>query len=189
MAKNNILSEALLKDAPSQKLFLKLVDGSVTTEKLADGSVTAEKLAVDIGTSKIEITDLDTLNTEDVGDRGKPSVYTVYAFGRNVGILFVFTDGLRNVVTQVFITHQSDMSRNIFSSDNTKVFTYYRIYNLHSNTAGWEKGTWSEWSPYVDENIHRLIDNAQTKISTIMSTINSITTLSNDEVEGIWENN
>lgn len=215
MTKEIFLSEALLRDNPKRKLYLKLGDKSVTTDKLADKSVTAEKLAIGLGTPNgiatldsngnvlasqlgnvrdgvipsISIDKLDSLCTSEIVASKVPSIYNVLNSitpKDNVGILFIFGDGVKHIVTQILFTHLTPPYTNVSSSHNdTELRQYYRIYNNHAPHATWPIGTWSKWKPYIEPEIEKTLN----IFGNVLSQLSKLEELSVEEVTNIWENN
>ena len=97
-------------------------------------------------TAEIELQQLDSIFSQDWDGR-KDYVVTdsTYAGGKkNVGKLIVFTDNLRHVVTEVFITHYLVKNGEITNGhDHNRVFIYSRNCDRHTRI-------WSDWKNYYD---------------------------------------
>ena len=95
---------------------------------------------------EIALEDLDKLSTSATTYFvGTAPVFLIVKKGTIiVGILQVFTDDMRHVVTQVFTTHYALVNGSFGSAHiDTKVFTYYRSYSISSPNI--PTGTWSAW--------------------------------------------
>lgn len=137
----------------------------------------------------ISVEDLDSLNQIKVGESGQPVIYAVTDFGKNVGVLSLFSDSMSHVITQIFVTHCFWKDGNFNSHDDSKIHQYFRSYNNNAAHATWDKGTWSEWKPFVDSEIQDKINLMWQGLENAFQTINAISAIENTDIDNMWSNN
>lgn len=130
----------------------------------------------------VDIDKLDTLCKYTDGLSGQPVVYAVIQANRNAGILFLFSDSMSHVVTQIITTHCLWNNGNFNAHDDAKIHCYSRSYNINAAHATWDKGTWSEWTPFIDYELNSKVNlmwNALTNIT-------SVKALEDSDIDDIW---
>lgn len=153
------------------------------------------KVSVD-SISSISFDNIDNIkNLEDTYE-GKPLIYAVTkpkntSNGRVnvfIGILEILGDDMSHVVTQILTTHclyNADTKQFDFSAHtDDKIYKCYRSYNVNAPQLTTPKGTWTDWTPFVNATIQSTIDiltrkviNLETKITNLES---HAVTLGND---------
>ena len=84
-----------------------------------------------------------------------------------VGVLDVYMDSMRHVITEVLTTHYIlDEASGLLSSahKDDSLYFYYRAYNIDSSSltaSGVAKKTWSSWCEYSDELREMLSDSVE----------------------------
>ncbi len=156
----------------------------------------ADKQRLEQGVKSVDLNDLDKLNNTTDGEAGKPVVYAVTStnpiYGsRNVGVLLLFSDDMEHVTTQILTTHcYYNSSKKAFNghTDN-KIYQYSRVYNNSASHGLSDMGTWSEWSPFIDDTIASIISIMNKNISNLQDALNKISSLSDSEIDEVWNNN
>lgn len=140
-----------------------------------------------VGVPSINFSQLDTLNDPTTCCMGgSPTFYGVVASkvgggSINMGVLRLFSDDMSHVVTQVLTTHQIyDSNKHSWSGhSDSEIYTYFRSYNFKAPHLTADKGSWTEWQPYVEPLIKKMI----------LGTGGSVTKLENSEIANIWDRN
>lgn len=153
------------------------------TEERAGLMSAEDKGRLERAYAKVDISELDNLHEAESCASGEPVSYAVTRRGRNIGVLYVISDEASHVVTQVLLTHY--LLPNLSHKDDT-LYTYYRIYNINSPYASWDKGTWSVWSTYVDGNTKILLDYIQKYILELQENFKAITSIDNETIDEVW---
>ena len=112
----------------------------------------------------ILLEELDTMGTDGSreallalvrrsGDNMPVSVYAVMQGRYLVGSLFLFSDSMGHVLTQVLESHCvfEDGVLNTDSHTDAKITRYFRSYNLSSPSLEVERDSWTPWMPCVAE--------------------------------------
>lgn len=156
----------------------------------------ADKKRLEQGVKSIDLGELDNLNRTTDGESGMPVVYAVTssspAYGtRNVGILFVFSDDMEHVTTQIFTTHcYYDSSKKSFNGHmDGKIYQYSRVYNNSAAHGLSDKGTWSEWSSFVDDTISEVLTLMNKNINANKDALNNITAIESSDIDEVWNKN
>lgn len=141
----------------------------------------------------ISLDELDSLSQISKGETGQPVVYAVTidskAFGsRNVGVLFLFSDDMKHVMTQIFITHcYYDSNTKSFNGHvDNNIYQYSRIYNNNASRGLSEKGTWSEWSPFIDGTVSLVLSTMNKNIKANTEALNNISAIGDSDIDNIW---
>lgn len=113
-------------------------------------------------TRVIDISEIDNIKTAAQQLSSAPSRYTVKTQRGSseviVGILDVFSDSMRHLLTEVLTTHyalNSDGTLDTSTHYDNEIFIYYRSYKLTDCPLETETGTWTKWElinkplPYV----------------------------------------
>ena len=117
-----------------------------------------------------------------------------------VGVIDIFSDSNGAHLTEVLTTSYA-MSQGVLdwnTRNDTKVYTYYRVYNINSSTltgAGVNKGAWSSWSELIPDTItDALAKEAQERkdadvalTANLQQIIDSDVYLTQDEYEALTE--
>ena len=142
------------------------------------------------GIHSISFDNIDNIkNLEDTYE-GKPLIYAVTkpkntsngSVNVFIGILEILADDSSHLVTQILTTHcfyNADTKQFDFSSHTDgKIYKCYRSYNINSPNLTSPKGTWTDWSPFVDPTIQsvisilsRKINDLETKITNLKSNV------------------
>lgn len=153
------------------------------------------KVSVDIITS-ISFDNIDNIkNLEDTYE-GKPLIYAVTkpkntsnsSVNVFIGVLEIIGDDMSHVVTQILTTHclyNADTKQFDFSAHtDDKIYKCYRSYNINSPNLTSPKGTWTDWTPFVDPTIQSVISILSRKINELETKITNLeshaVTLGND---------
>lgn len=129
------------------------------------------------GITSISFDNIDNIkNLEDTYE-GKPLIYAVikpkYTTSGNVntiiGILEIIGDDMSHVVTQRLTTHcayNANTKQFDFSShSDNEIYQCFRSYNVNSPLLTNDKGTWTDWTPFVDATIQSTISFLSRKVS------------------------
>lgn len=126
----------------------------------------------------ITLGELDTLGTDGelmsmyglLRDKPHTRYRVVTTYGNEtftVGVLDVYMDSMRHVITEVLTTHYIlDEASGLLSSahKDDSLYFYYRAYNIDSSSltaSGVAKKTWSSWCEYSDELREMLSDSVE----------------------------
>ena len=141
----------------------------VTSGGVFNAIATAKQQAIDAAkaseaelTRVIDISEIDNIKTAAQQLSSAPSRYTVKTQRGNaeviVGVLDVFSDSMRHVLTEVLTTHyvlNDDGTIDTETHVDNEIFFYYRSYKLVDCPLDTETGTWTKWQlinkplPYV----------------------------------------
>lgn len=141
----------------------------VTSGGVFNAIATAKQQAIDAAkaseaelTQVIDISLIDNIKTAAQQLSSAPSRYTVKTQRGNaeviVGVLDVFSDSMRHVLTEVLTTHyvlNDDGTIDTETHVDNEIFIYYRSYKLVDCPLDTETGTWTKWQlinkplPYV----------------------------------------
>ena len=138
------------------------------------------------GITSISFDNIDNIkNLEDTYE-GKPLIYAVTkpkntSNGRVnviIGVLEIIGDDMSHVVTQILTTHcfyNADTKQFDFSAHtDDKIYKCYRSYNINSPLLTNAKGTWTDWTPFVDATIQSTISILSRKISELEKKITNL---------------
>ena len=148
------------------------------------------------GINSISFDNIDNIkNLEDTYE-GKPLIYAVTkpkhttSVNANVfiGILEIIGDEISHVVTQIFTTHclynTSTKQFDFSAHSDDKIYQCYRSYNVNSPLLTNAKGTWTDWTPFVDATIQSTISFLSRKVVELENKITNLeshaVTLGND---------
>ena len=148
------------------------------------------------GITSISFDNIDNIkNLEDTYE-GKPLIYAVTkpkntSNGRVnviIGILEIIGDDMSHVVTQRLTTHclyDTDTKQfNFNAHTDDRIYQCYRSYNVNSPLLTNTKGTWTDWTPFVDATIQSTIDILTRKVIELETKITNLeshaVTLGND---------
>lgn len=148
------------------------------------------------GINSISFDNIDNIkNLEDIYE-GKPLIYAVTKLVKLkngnvnaiIGILEIIGDDMSHVVTQILTTHciyNADTKQFDFNSHRDDViYQCYRTYNVNSPHLTNTKGTWTDWTPFVDDTIQSTISFLTRKVSALETKITNLernaVTLDND---------
>lgn len=141
-----------------------------TTAREADVAQLRSETADVIKT--IELTDLDSLaESREAAAAFANTVtnarWTVTSNGRKVGVLEVFSDGMRHQLTEVLTSNYVSWS-NVSEHTDGAIYIYYRTYNINSTQMENKQGTWSAWKEVVPKTVSNWIEifKAQTVVLT-----------------------
>lgn len=123
----------------------------------------------------VDITTLDSLNDTSLIKSGQPVVYAVTDLKRNAGVLFLFSDNSSHVITQILTTHNYWTGKDFSVHHDHLIHCYCRSYNRNSPYAPWDKGTWSEWNPFIDADLQEKINQ-----------IDKIKALEDTDIDDVW---
>lgn len=115
-----------------------------------------------------------------------------------VGVIDIFSDYNGAHLTEMLTTSYA-MSQGVLdwsTRNDTKVYTYYRVYNINSSTltgAGVNKGIWSSWSELIPDTITNALaketqereDADATLAENLQKAIDSDVYLTQDEYEAL----
>lgn len=130
-----------------------VVEIGSATETEAGMMSAADKRRLEQGVKTVGMSELDGLNGVEAGADGKPVMYAVVKDSRNVGTLLLFSDDMSHVTTQIFTTHCYYSNGGFLGHMDDKIYQYSRIYNISAVHGLTDRGTWSEWTPFVDEAV------------------------------------
>ena len=138
------------------------------------------------GITSISFDNIDNIkNLEDTYE-GKPLIYAVTkpkntsngSVNVFIGVLEILGDDSSHVVTQILTTHclyNADTKQFDFSAHtDDKIYKCYRSYNINSPNLTSPKGTWTDWSPFVDPTIQSAISILSRKISELEKKITNL---------------
>lgn len=148
------------------------------------------------GITSISFDNIDNIkNLEDTYE-GKPLIYAVTkpkhtsngSVNVFIGVLEILGDDSSHVVTQILTTHclyNADTKQFDFSAHtDDKIYKCYRSYNVNSPNLTSPKGTWTDWSPFVDPTIQSVISILSRKVIDLETKITNLernaVTLGND---------
>ena len=148
------------------------------------------------GITSISFDSIDNIkNLEDTYE-GKPLIYAVTKPKNTsngnvnvfIGILEIIADDTSHVVTQILTTHclydAYTKQFNFNAHSDNKIYKCYRSYNINSPILTSPKGTWTDWSPFVDPTIQSVISILSRKVSQLETKITNLeshaVTLGND---------
>lgn len=146
--------------------------------------------------TSISFDNIDNIkNLEDTYE-GKPLIYAVTkpkpTTNGNVnvfiGILEILGDDMSHLVTQILTTHCFyDTNTKQFNFDahtDDRIYQCYRSYNINAPHLTNAKGTWSDWTPFVDATIQSTMNFLSRKVSELEKKITNLeshaVTLGND---------
>lgn len=132
----------------------------------------------------ILLEELDTMGTDGSreallalvrrsGDNMPVCVYSVMQGRYLVGSLFLFSDAMGHVLTQVLESHCvfEDGVLNTSSHTDAKITRYFRSYNLSSPSLEVERDSWTPWMPCVTEAVNGGDTSSTTTDAAILSLI------------------
>lgn len=138
------------------------------------------------GITSISFDNIDNIkNLEDTYE-GKPLIYAVTkpkntTNGRVnvfIGILEIIGDDMSHVVTQILTTHclyDTDTKQfNFNAHSDDRIYQCYRSYNVNSPYLTNTKGTWTDWTPFVDATIQSTISFLSRKVSDLETKITNL---------------
>lgn len=148
------------------------------------------------GIISISFDNIDNIkNLEDTYE-GKPLIYAVTkpknttsgSVNVFIGVLEIIGDDMSHLVTQILTTHclyDADTKQfNFNAHSDDKIYKCYRSYNVSAPNLTNPRGTWSDWSPFVDPTIQSAISILSRKISDLEKKITNLesnaVTLGND---------
>lgn len=148
------------------------------------------------GITSISFDNIDNIkNLEDTYE-GKPLIYAVTkpkntsngSVNVFIGILEIIGDDMSHIVTQILTTHcsynASTKQFNFNTHTDDKIYKCYRSYNVNAPHLTNPKGTWTDWSPFVDSTIQSVISTLGRKVSDLEKKITNLesnaVTLGND---------
>ena len=138
------------------------------------------------GITSISFDNIDNIkNLEDTYE-GKPLIYAVTkpkntsngSVNVFIGILEIIGDDMSHVVTQILTTHclyNADTKQFNFSAHtDDKIYKCYRSYNVNSPHLTNAKGTWTDWTPFVDATIQSTISILSRKVIELETKITNL---------------
>lgn len=148
------------------------------------------------GITSISFDNIDNIkNLEDTYE-GKPLIYAVTkpkhtsngSVNVFIGVLEIIGDDMSHVVTQIFTTHclyDTDTKQfNFNAHTDDKIYQCYRSYNINSPHLTNTKGTWTDWTPFIDATIQSTISILSRKVIDLETKITNLernaVTLGND---------
>ncbi len=158
-----ITEAGLLSPSEKDKLNFDSTPHEGSTKGVTSGGVfnaiaTAKQQAIDAAkaseaelTRVIDISEIDNIKTAAQQLSSAPSRYTVKTQRGNaeviVGVLDVFSDSMRHVLTEVLTTHYAlndDGTLDTETHVDNEIFIYYRSYKLTDCPLDTETGTWTK---------------------------------------------
>lgn len=138
------------------------------------------------GITSISFDNIDNIkNLEDTYE-GKPLIYAVTkpkntsngSVNVFIGVLEILGDDSSHVVTQILTTHciyNANTKQFDFSAHtDDKIYQCYRSYNINSPHLTNTKGTWTDWTPFVDATIQSAISILSRKVSELETKITNL---------------
>lgn len=138
------------------------------------------------GITSISFDNIDDIkNLEDTYE-GKPLIYSVTKTKKLisgdvtvfVGVLEIIGDDASHIVTQILTTHYLYDTKtkqfNLSTHNDEKIFKCYRSCNINSPFLTNAKGTWTDWTPFVDATIQSTIDILTTKLIELENKITNL---------------
>lgn len=138
------------------------------------------------GITSISFDNIDNIkNLEDTYE-GKPLIYAVTKPKKLsngnvnviIGILEIIGDDMSHLVTQILTTHcfyDADTKQFDFSAHtDDEIYKCYRSYNVNSPHLTNTKGTWTDWTPFVDATIQSAISVLSGKVSELETKITNL---------------
>ena len=138
------------------------------------------------GITSISFDNIDNIkNLEDTYE-GKPLIYAVTKLKKSsngnvnvfIGILEIIGDDMSHVVTQILTTHclyNADTKQfNFNAHSDDKIYKCYRSYNINSPYLTNTKGTWTDWTPFVDATIQSTISILSRKVIELETKITNL---------------
>lgn len=173
-----------------------VLDIAAATTTEAGVMSATDKQRLEQGVKSVGLNDLDKLNNTTDGEAGKPVVYAVTSTdtgngSRNVGVLLLFSDDMKHVTTQIFMTHcYYDSNKKSFNGHmDNKIYQYSRIYNNSAAHGLSDVGTWSEWSPFIDATMASAISIMGESVTEAREELKNITALPDSDIDEVWNNN
>lgn len=103
----------------------------------------------------VDVADLDGMVTgpTDYAMARDTGIYVVTSGGWNAGRLFVFSDSMHHVVTQVLLTHYTGEDNTLNTHTDGEIHLLYRSYGLSGVPAGHgvPEGAWSAWQDVLGQ--------------------------------------
>lgn len=138
------------------------------------------------GITSISFDNIDNIkNLEDTYE-GKPLIYAVTkpkntsngSVNVFIGVLEIIGDDMSHVVTQILTTHclyNANTKQFDFSAHtDDKIYQCYRSYNINSPHLNNTKGTWTDWTPFIDATIQSAISILSRKVSELETKITNL---------------
>lgn len=147
------------------------------------------------GINSISFNNIDNIKNLEDSYEGKPLIYAVTkpkisngSVNVIVGILEIIGDDMSHVVTQRLTTHcaySTNTKQFDFSSHtDDRIYQCYRSCNINSPLLTNAKGTWTDWTPFVDATIQSIINTLSRKVIDLETKITNLernaATLGND---------
>ena len=148
------------------------------------------------GITSISFNNIDNIKNLEDSYEGKPLIYAVTkpkntsngSVNVIIGILEIIGDDMSHVVTQRLTTrcvYNTNTKQFDFSShSDDRIYQCYRSYNINSPNLTNTKGTWTDWTPFIDATIRSTISILSRKISDLETKITNLernaVTLGND---------
>lgn len=148
------------------------------------------------GINSISFNNIDNIKNLEDSYEGKPLIYAVTkpkntsngSVNVIIGVLEIIGDDMSHIVTQRLTTHcvyNTNTKQFDFSSHtDDRIYQCYRSYNINSPLLTNTKGTWTDWTPFVDATIQSTISILSRKISELETKITNLernaVTLGND---------
>lgn len=146
----------------------------VTAEQTARTTADAELRTLAEGmVGSIDVTQIDSIpgSTSEAVKMAKDTLHSRWTLTynrRSVGVVDLFSDSMLHQLTEVLTTHYSMNTEGKldFSGHNDKaIYRYFRSYNINSAHLTNAKGTWTEWTEYIPENVQKVVSALSGSIS------------------------
>lgn len=138
------------------------------------------------GITSVSFDNIDNIKNLEDSYEGKPLIYAVTkpkntsngSVNVIIGILEIIGDDMSHVVTQRLTTHcvyNTNTKQFDFSSHtDDRIYQCYRSYNINSPLLTNTKGTWTDWTPFVDATIQSTISILSRKVSELETKITNL---------------
>ncbi len=126
------------------------VDTSTNMLYRWDGNTLVEAGAKAINTVDISVLDTVPSSIEDAVTKAEDALHSRWALtsdGANIGVIDMFSNGMKHQLTQVLTTHytMNDGVLDFTGHDDTAIYHYYRSYNICATDLGSGTGAWTAW--------------------------------------------
>lgn len=144
----------------------KIKDNTIESNHIVAGAIKDTHLASEVklhlvGELALQDIDFTSDSIREYIRNGKQVIYRVRAQSYLVGLLFVYSDSMGRILTQVFQTHYDLLEHPDFSVHyDDKTFTYVRHYNYRAINSTIPQGTWGSWKLTGSSDFYQQVTDA-----------------------------
>lgn len=180
--------------------------GAITGQSLQDILVSMVNRYPETGGGGTEVQTVDVANLDgmvtgptDAAAARDTGLYVVTSGGWNAGRLFVFSDSMHHVVTQVLLTHYTGKDNTLNEHTDGEIHLLYRSYGMTGVPPGHgvSEGSWSAWQDVLgqttaelDQRVEALeetVDDQQRNLEGVASTALTAETWANVSVPAVFD--